>query len=53
MSILGAFGAGPAFIVGAAIGFAFAAFDYLLLRLANIASTPPAPAPSTNGTSDV
>lgn len=53
VSILGAFGAGPSFIVGAAIGFAFAALDYLLLRLANLASTSPAPAPSTNGTSDI
>ena len=50
---LGAAGGGPAFIVGAAFGFAFAAVDYVLLRLANLAAPPPASAPSTNGTSDV
>lgn len=46
-------GSGPAFIVGAAFGFAFAAVDYVLLRLANLAAAPPAPPRSTNGTSDV
>lgn len=50
---LGAAGSGPAFIVGAAIGFAFAAIDYIPLRLAYLASAPPPPTPSTNGTSDV
>ncbi|MBT5775710.1 MAG: hypothetical protein HOH95_15180 [Dehalococcoidia bacterium] len=43
---------GPAFIVGAAIGFAVAFIDYILLRLANLASLPPKSPPSTNGTSD-
>ncbi len=44
---------GPAFIVGAALGFAVAFIDYILLRLANLASVPPALSPSTNGSSDV
>ncbi len=42
-----------AFIVGAAIGFAVAFIDYILLRLANLAAPPPALPPPTNGTSDV
>lgn len=42
---------GPAFIVGAALGFAVAFIDYTLLRLANLAASP-APLPPTNGTSD-
>ncbi len=45
-------GSGPSFIVGAAVGFAVAFVDYILLCLANLASTPPTRPPATNGASD-